>query len=147
MSGFFSRLFGRQQKSQDSSSIMFAYAAVLEKEKPGMAASFGLRKLPFDKSIIKDALVELAVAGTFGPSATDSLKAAFLQLGAFQIGGGEKSAIDRMLADVSGDPEKLQAFLKANGSALERERELAQKINEDTQALNSEWNERVGNDA
>jgi hypothetical protein len=91
----------------DAAAVLEAYVAVLESSEREIRPD---TELPFDRAMIKDALLAGLEAAEDGEE-TELLRAAFLALAWFQpLSEGEAAAVDAF--DAEGDPEAAPAALE-----------------------------------
>jgi len=140
--GIFSSLFGNNKKTSDSpmsveraTEIASAYGNVLENNAPVPGTFADTSKLPYPKSIIKQALTFLLNSNT-DKQVKNHIKTAYLLLADWQEGVGPTNVgLDLTGMEISADPMQLVDKIASQNNDIEKWQTLG---NEERQQLKTE---------
>ena len=121
--------------------VVQAYGAILEAEPYGAGGTIAEEKLPYDKPLIKAALVDAATTTGVPESQVMLLKVGFLELAAFRVDGGGKSPLWNSSKDLPKTRAEIAEFLRDFGDS--KESELAASVADEMSTLAEEWKLRV----
>ena len=141
-------MWGRPQKAAvrpsarvRSIDVVHAYGAVLEDEPFGAGGTISDSTLPFDKALIKAALVDVATTDGVPAEQIAMLEHGFLQLASFRQNGGVKSLIWGSSQEPPRTREDLAEVLQSWSD--NDEHGLFAAVEKDMKLLGEEWSLRV----
>ena len=139
------RLFRGKSQTPSAIEIVNTFGGVLEHQSYNLFGGAPSSDLPFEKQVIKSAILELATSPDVTPEQSDALQAGFCSLAAYQ---------DSFANFEPFDPDALMKRIERGEDIAEVAKAIGDEnpasgsvILEESALLQSEWNAKVGRNA